>query len=186
MIVPDAENDSDAAGKRLSHAGKTTLALEAVGVAEDGFLLGTKLGGDGVGGVEARDVDLGVLNDDVVLDIQTTDLGKRAGSGAVGSNELGDDSELSVGVDGLAGSVELLLAETVGVEVTAVFVAETAVPVVTITALGTGAACLPDGGARMGGISSRDGVGLPEVHLGAASSVAALAGVGVVGSTTPV
>lgn len=154
MIVPDAENDSDAAGECLSHAGKTTLALEAVGVAEDGFLLGTEVGGDGVAGGDAGDVDLGVLDDNVVLDIQTTDLGKRAGSGAIGSNKLGDDGELGVGVDGLAGSVELLLAETVGVEVTAVFVAETAVPVVTITTLGAGAARLPNGAARMGGIGS--------------------------------
>lgn len=186
MIVPDAENDGDAAGKCLSHSGKTTLALEAVGVAEDGFLLGTEVGGDRVAGGDAGDIDLGVLDDNVVLDIQTTDLGKWAGGGAVSSNELGDDGELGVGVDSLAGSVELLLAETVGVEVTAVFVAETAVPVVTITALGAGAACLPDRAARMGSVGSRDGVGLPEVHLGAAGSIAALAGVNVVGGTTPV
>lgn len=181
MVVPDAENESDTAVESLTHTGETALGLEAVGVAEDGFLLGAEVGGDGRASGDTGDVDNGVLDDDTVLDIKTADLGERAGGGAVGGDELGHNGELVVGVDNLVRPVEALVPETVGVEITAIFVAETAVSVVAITALGAGAACRPDGAARMGGIGGGDGIGLPEIHLGAAGSIAALAGVGIVG-----
>lgn len=180
MVVPDAENEGDTAVEGLAHTDETALGLEAVGVAENGFLLGAEVGGDGRSG-DAGDFDNGVIDDDTVLDVQTADLGERAGGGAIGGDELGHNSELGIGVNSLAGPVEGLVSETVGVEITAIFVAETAVSVVAVTTRGAIAACRPDGAARMRGIGSGHGISLPEIHLGAAGSIAALAGVGIVG-----
>lgn len=185
VVVPDAHDEGHTAIERSSHTGETALALEAVGVAEDGLLLGAEVGADGVGLGDAGNVGLGVLDNNAVLDVQAADLGERTGGGVVGGDELGDDGDLGVGVDGLAGSVERLVTETVRVEIASVLVADTVVPVGTITTFDAVAASLANSAARMRSIGGRDRVGFPDVHLSTAGSVTTLAGVGVVGGSSP-
>ena len=122
-----------------------------------------------------------------VLDVEAADLREGAGGGARVGDELGDDGELGVGVDGLARAVEGRVAHAVGVIVAAVAVAETLVA----GGAGVGAAISARAGGLLGHrawvwrVGRGDGVGLPDVHLGAAGTGRAAAGVGVVAGWGP-
>lgn len=184
MVVPYTHDEDHAGFESVTHGSETALGLEGVGVAEDGFLGGAEVVGNRVdAGVNAGDVDLGVLNDLAVLDVEAADLGESAGGGVVGGKELGDDGELGLGVNGHAGTEESLVAHAEGVEVTTILVADAAVAVVTITALSTLAALASS--ARVRSVGSSHRVGFPDVHLRTAGAVGALAGVGVVGGWLP-
>ena len=110
---------------------------------------------------------------------------ESASISAIGSDELSDNGELAVRVDGHARPKEGAVTHTPGVEIASVLVANTTVTVVTITAVGAGATTLLGNRAGMGGIGSRVFVGLPDIHLGTASSVLALSSVGIVAGWGP-
>ncbi|CAG8779468.1 10370_t:CDS:1, partial [Acaulospora colombiana] len=172
-------------GHGLVHGGETTLVGEIVGVAERGLLGGAECGGDGVVGGHTSNVGLGVGDDFAVLDVEAADLVEGTAGGAVARQELGDDGELGVGVDGQAGAVVGGVAHTVRVEVASVLVAHSTVAVGAVPALGARAAVLAVDGAAVGGVGSSVLVGLPDIHLVTARSVVALAGVDVVGGWGP-
>jgi hypothetical protein len=71
------------------------------------------------------------------------------------------------------------------VEVTAVLVANTAVAVVTVTTVGARAGGEPERLARVRSVGSRDGVGLPDIHLSAASTQLTRSSVLVLGVRDP-
>lgn len=143
------------------------MRLEAGGVVEDGFLVIAEGFGDGVEGGQSRDVAVAVLDDDAVLNVDTTDFAEGTGGGVVARQELGDDGEYRVGIDGQARSVEGFVTHTEGVEVAAVGVAQTVVAVGD-RALFTSAFGLTLNGTWVGGECSRDGVGFPNIHFVAA------------------
>lgn len=147
-------------------------------VVEGGLCSVAELGGDGIVWLHSVDVDLGVLDNLSVLLVDTADLLEVAGGLAVVGNELSDDGHLGVGVDSLALAIEAGVSHTVGVEVASVLVADTEVSVWSVVAaLGAGAALLLGGGARVRSVGGSHAVGLPDIHLVAASSVLALTGV---------
>jgi hypothetical protein len=76
----------------------------------------------------------GVLDDDVVLNIETTNLRERTAVGAVIGNELGHDREFLVGIDSHARAEEGLVAHAPRVEVAAILVAVAVVALRTSTA----------------------------------------------------
>jgi hypothetical protein len=135
------------------------VLLEDLRVLEES-LLGVAPGlGDGV---TSRAAGLGVGNDLAVLDVDTanlTELTSRVGE------ELGDNGNLLVGVDGEVGTgaVEGLVALTEGVEVATIGVASTGVTLVGVgsTAVVATADVVLVGGARVRSVSGGDGVGLP-------------------------
>lgn len=187
VVVPDGHDEDHTLLKVLALLGHAAAGGEGVGVAENG-LLGLAGGvGEGVGlGGHAGDVDDRVLDDLAVLDVDALDLLEGAGVGAVGGDELGDDGHLLLSVDDLAGAEERGVAHAVGVEVAAVTVALAVVALVVGTAVSvTGAADLTDGLARVRGEGGGDAVGLPDVHLTTAGSVATGARVGVAGGANP-
>ena len=186
MVVPDGHDENDTLGEALSNALEATERLVLVVVTEGGLALIAERIGDRVTGADAVDVDLGVLDDFAVLLVDTADLDELTGVGVALGDELGDNSELGAGVDKLAGAVEGGVAKTVRVEVAAVFVADTIVTFVAITTISTLAADLAVDGARMGSVCGGDGVGLPDIHLLAAGTVPAGAGVGVGRGLVPV
>ena len=110
---------------------------------------------------------------------------ESASISAIGSDELSDNGELAVRVDGHARPKEGAVTHTPGVEIASVFVANTAVTVVAIAAVGAGAASLLGNRARMGSVGSSHLVGLPDIHFGTACAVFALASVGIVGRWGP-
>ena len=181
MVVPEGHDEDVAASKRGTHLVETTESLERRCVTEGGLLLVTVLLSDGVA-ADALNGRVGVLEDGSSLDVETLDLGE-AGAGA---DELSDNSHLLGGVEGHAWAVEVTDAHAVAVEVAAVLVANSAVAVVAVTAAYFVLALLETSAlAGMRSVGSGDGVGLPDVHLGAAGTQLALAGVGVVVGRVP-
>lgn len=183
MVVPDGHDKDHGLGEGLAHLLQATLDVEVTDIAESSLLSIAERLGDRV----ARDtsnVGLGVLNDLAVLDVETLDLAEIA-SGVL--DELGDDGELGAGVDGLALTVEGGVAHAVRVEVATIGIAGTAIAVGGVgTAAGvTLAHVLVDGGAGVGSEGGRDLVGLPDIHLRAASTVVTNTSVRVVGGGRP-
>lgn len=92
---------------------------------------------DAVSG-DAGDLAHAVVDDLAVLDVLAADLGELACVGAVVGNELRDDGELGLGIDGLARAIEGV-ALTVAADIASVLVAHVLVAVVPIAAVGPGA-----------------------------------------------
>ncbi|KAJ8109446.1 hypothetical protein OPT61_g7451 [Boeremia exigua] len=181
VVVPQAHDEDVAACKRGGHAVHAAEVGEGAGVAEDGLLGGAERVADRVAS-DARDGRVAVLEDFAVLDVEAADL---ADAGA-GADELRDNGHLGLGVELGAGAIEVLHAHAVAVEVTTVLVAHTLVAVGTVTALDLRRAGIKSGVlARVGGVGGRDGVGFPDIHLGAAGTHLAISGVRVVGRTVP-
>ncbi len=186
MVIPDTHNQSHARLKGITHDCQSTTASERVGVAKGGLLGGAEVVCDGVVRVHAVDVRSGVLDDFAVLNVDTTDFDEVAGRGVVGGDELGDDGELGAGIDGQASAEEGLVSHAVRVEIAAILVTRSVVPLVIITAVGAGAALLSGNIANMRSVGGRLGVGFPDVHLIAARAVLAGSGVGVAVGRSPV
>lgn len=119
VIVPQRHDKNHARGKRLTHSGQATFALEVSLIAKRGLLRIAVGLGDGVVAGDAGGGGLGVGDEDAVLDVEALDLGQLA----AGLDELGDDGEDVVGVDGQAGAVEGGVALAVAVEVASIGVA---------------------------------------------------------------
>jgi len=86
------------------------VLTEAVCVAERSLLLVTEV--FGCKGIHPADSDLGILDNLTVLDVDATGFGE----GVSGANELGDNGDLGVGVDGLALTVERLVTHVERIE----------------------------------------------------------------------
>ena len=177
VVVPERHDKDVAASKRSTHSVQATKGSERRSVAESALL---RLA-EGVGNRVAADTGdggLGVLVHLSVLDVEALDLGQAAAR----ADELRDNGHLGLGVEGGAGAVEVLDAHAVAVEVAAILVAHALVAVVAVAAVSRG--CASDETSALAGVGSvggRDAVGLPDVHLGAASAGLAGSGVGVVG-----
>jgi hypothetical protein len=180
VVVPEGHDKDVAASKRRAHTVEATKGSERVVVAESGLLVLAEAVGDRVAG-GAGDGGLGVLVHLAVLDVEALDLG-QAGAGA---DELGDDGHLLLGVEGGAGAVKVLRTHAVAVEVAAILVADTLVAVVAVTAVGARAGNNTRALAGVGSVCGRDAVGLPDVHLSAASASGAGTSVGVIGVGDP-
>jgi len=171
VVIPDGEDKNHSVSHTLGDSSKAALVLEAGGVAESSLLLVAEVLGDRVdGGVDSWYVDVGVLDDLAVLDVEATNLAEGAGCGTVAGDELGDDCELLGSVDGHALSVEGLVTHTEGVEVTTIGIANTGVAVGGTTSIAFAASLLVDC-ARVRSECSSVVVGLPDIHLVAASTV---------------
>lgn len=185
-ISPDRESQNVSALEGLSHILETTVNVEVRVVTEDGLLVDAELISDGVEVTDTGPFVLGLKDDFATLNPGTTDLDEVTGGGPVVSDELGDDSDLGVGVDSLSWTVEFLVTLTERVEITAVLVADTVVSVATVTALGFGTASVETSRrADVWGVGVGDGVGLPDIHLVTAGTVLAETSVGVDGGCSP-
>jgi hypothetical protein len=161
--------------------------LEGVGVTEGGLLLGTELLGDRIGFTDASDSSLRVRNDLATLDIETANFSESSVGGVALGEELGNNSERLAGIHSRTLAKEILDTHAVRVEVATILVAHTSIPVsIVIAALGTTATSLTRDGARVGSVGRALAVGLPDIHLNAASTILAGTGVGVVGRRLPV
>lgn len=165
MVIPQGHDEDVAASKGSSHTVQATEGLERGSVSENALLGIAELLGDGVAS-DAGDGRVAVLVDLAVLHVEALDFRE----GGARADELSDDSHLLLGVELHAGAVEVLDAHAVAVEVAAVLVADAAIAVVTVTAVGASAGYETSALARVGSVGSGDGVGLPDVHLSAAGT----------------
>lgn len=167
----------------LAHVGETTLVLERPGILENALLLVAPRVGDRItlGTSVSR---LGVLDDLAVLNIEATNFGESTGGRVVVGDKLGDNCEFLGGIDGVAGAcaIEVLDTLTIRIEITAIGIADRAVAVSNGAVLAAGDT---RGSARMGGIGSGNGVGLPDIHLIAASTPFASTSIGIIGGADP-
>jgi len=180
MIVPDREGKDHAVLVNTSgHTVDSTLVLEAIAVAKGALLRGAEFFGDRIIRIHPGNVHFGVLDDLAVLYVDATDLLEFAVGSAIRGDELGNDGKFLLCVDGHARSVERLVTHAVGVEVAAIWVADSAVAVVGGVALGVGASVLPRHGAWMGSVGGSDGVGFPDIHLVTAGAIFSISTVGI-------
>lgn len=121
-------------------------------------------------------VGLGVRDDHTVLDVETTDFRKSTGGGVVGSQELSDNGEFRVGIDGQARSVEAGVSHTEGVEIATGLIADTCSSV-GCRALGASTFSLADVRARVRSVGGSLGVGFPDIHFAAASTHGSCTGI---------
>lgn len=177
MVIPNGHNKHDSLLEALGDTLQPTELFVVVIIAKSRLALGTEGISDRVASCDARDIDLRVLDNLPVLLVDAADLFQVTSIGVALGDELGDDGELGIGIDELAGAEEGFIAETEGVEVAAVFVADAIVALTFITAIGAFAAFLRVHRAGVGGVGGGDGVGLPDIHLLAAGAVAATTGV---------
>lgn len=178
MVVPDRQSENHTLTESISELLESTLPGEVVVIAESSLCSSAEGIGDGVSG-DASDVRVRVGEDYTVLLVFPADLNEVAVCGTVPGDELGDDGELCVGVDGLSLSVERDVTHAVAVEIATVLVADTSIAVGAISALGARAAGQARGSARMRGIGGGHVVCFPDIHLVAASSIAPGTGIDV-------
>jgi len=130
MVIPDGHDEDNTLGEGLVHRGESTFSGKLVIITESGLLGDAEVGGDRViRGVDSGDVDLGVLDDNVVLDIDTADFLEGSSISSISSQELGNDGDLLGSIDNLAGSVEGGVTHAVRVEIASILVADTSVVV---------------------------------------------------------
>jgi len=173
VVVPDAHDENHTGVHGLTHLLETTLLLE-IFIVSKGVLDGiAHFVGDGVKlfghFVNSR---FWVLDDFVVLDVKSSDLDEVSLGGLVRSMELSDDGEWLGGVDLELSSwaEEVLDADSVGVEITTIWVTDAAVSVGG-TALFVGfTSVVTFSGTWMSGVGGGDLVGFPDVHLTAAGT----------------
>lgn len=189
MVVPDGEYEHHTRRHALRDTSHAAVLAEAIRVAKRLLrVVAVRLRDGVVRRGHSGDVDLAVLDDLAVLHVDAADLLERARRGAGVGEELGDDSHLLSGVDGLSRAVERLDAHTERVEVAAVGVAGAGVAAAgarATTASVARATRLLDVVAWVGGDGGGYRVGLPDVHLVAATAVVARSGVGVVARGLP-
>ena len=142
-----------------------------------------------------------VGDDNIILDVESSDFTESAGGCAVSSDELGDDGEGLGGVDGFASSVEVESTHTVGVEIASISITNRRVSG-TNTAIGTAATSLLGDRAGMTiiysqsgihkrhcfdlrSVGGRDDVGFPDIHLVTARSVFSRTGIHIIGVRGP-
>lgn len=187
MVIPQAHDQNHSLVQALAHGSQTTFLSEDVLIAE-GFLLGcAEVRGDRVSG-DTTDIRGRVGDNLSVLHVDALDLAEGAGVSAVAGDELSDHGHLGLGVDGLAGAVEALVAHAEGVEVTSIgiagsCVASGGVSSATLVAL---AHSLFGALARVRRVGTGNAVGFPDIHLRAARSVTANTSVLVVLRRLPV
>jgi hypothetical protein len=166
VVGPDGEDEDHGDAQGSVERGVATDVAVAVDILEQGRVGSAELGGDGGAELgQARELGSGGVDDLAILD---EDL---AGDVVL---EAGDDGELLVGVDGLAGAVELVVAEAVGVVVATVGIAEAGVAVLRVSTAASGVQAgvvdVVTAGAAVGGEGVGLAVGLPDVDLGAAGT----------------
>jgi len=153
--------------KGLSHDLKTSLGVEVVGITEDGLLFLAESLSDIIDRVNSCNINVGVGDDNAILNVEALDCNEVTRSGTGVSNKLSDDGEQLGGIDSHSWTVESGITHTVGVEIATICVANTSVSVaVSVTARSISSARSQScDGARMRSVGGGDGVSFPQVHL---------------------
>ena len=173
LIIPKRHHQHHTPVQSLSHGLQATLPSEVVDVPKGRLHVRADLVGDRIARHPGQR-HVGVRDDFAILHIESADVDEVPIICVALSDELGDNGHLLPGVQlkVLAPAIEVPGTETIGVEITAILVADTIVALL----LGVVATVYPlanidsGEGARVGRVGRGLAIGLPNVHLGAASS----------------
>lgn len=180
-VIPQRHNQDHGLGKGFAHLGKTTTLIEDVGVTESSLLSRAVVLGDRVARNTCNQA-LRVRDNLAVLYVEPLDLAKATRRIR---EELSHNGKLLSGVEVEAGAraIESSVALTITIEITTIGVAVSSVAVrrVSSAASITFAGVVANIGAGMGSVGGGDAVGLPDIHLRAAGTLAASTSVSIVG-----
>jgi hypothetical protein len=142
VIIPDGQDENHTVSQSLAHLRETAImfsslkdanmnasrslpanSLEVVSVTKRSLLGRAEVSGDRIGSSNASLVGVCILDDFAVLNVDAADLRECAGGCTRVGDELGDDSDNTVGVNSETRAEEGLIAQTPGVVVTTIFVA---------------------------------------------------------------
>lgn len=171
VVVPDGHNKDVSLCQRLAHLRHATLGAEGIIVIESFADVCAKAFSNGIVGLDSGDFGTGVIDDLSVLNVEAADLDEVAVVLTIVGDKLGDDGHFLAGVDGVGGAlaIETAFAEAEGVEITAIGIANGVV-----TTSGWAVASLASDQAELSAgmrcVRSGDLVGLPNIHLSAASA----------------
>lgn len=108
------------------------------------------------------------------MNIESPDLGERPCGFIIVSQELRHDSKVASSINFFLWTVEIMRAKTIGVEITAIFIAYAIMAIVPVSTEGTGAGVGTRDVAGVGSECCSGIVGFPEVHFVAACAVGAV------------
>lgn len=185
MVIPNGKRKNHPSADGAAHCGHATEILERVSISKSSLLLFAKTVANRIGLGNTTDFAHTVLNDLAVLNVEPANLRESTRIRTIACNELCNDGELLGRVDGSTGAVERGITHAVAVEVTAVFIADTRVALVTIAAVGPFATGLTVDTADMRGVGGRDAICFPNIHFVAAGAVLASASIYIVGRAFP-
>jgi hypothetical protein len=157
-----------------------------VGIAEKGFLSCAETVRDRVVLRDSCEIGNRVGIYDIVLLVVSPDFDQVSGVGAIGGDELGNHRHGLGGIDHLIRSIKRLISHAERVEIATIFIADSAVSVVSVATIVSVAPSLSGYAARVGSESGGDTVGFPNIKFGAAGAVPASSGVGVGGGGSPI
>jgi len=186
VVVPKTQDENDSVLERIAHDLEASALLEGVFVTKECLLVVAELVGDGCVGFEIREFSCRVRDDLAVLDVQADNVDERAIGGIVGGIPLSNDSEGFGGINSKATAEEILNTHAIGVEVTSIFVAHTAISVRSITACGTITTGLTYDSAYVRSVGRSHGVRFPHVHFVATRSIFSSSSVGISGVGLPI
>lgn len=177
VVIPYTEGQNHG-GQGVAHTLESPVLREDVVIAECLLLGSAEVGGDRVTS-DTVNVRCGIGDDFTALHVEALDLRQGPRVGAISSNELGYHRNWGGRVNQLAGAIERLIAHAVSVEVTTIRVASSCITFAGVSSSTSIALTHGLSGiiARMGCVGRRDAVGFPDIHLGAAGTVATNTGI---------
>merc|ERR1719499_1769468 len=177
-IIPERNRHDVATVQRLTHGRRTPLFCVIVHVPEEGLRSLAPSIRDAVGIARSQERRRGIRDHVAVLDVIPHYLGERPLVRPIGGEELSHDSHGLRRVDYILGATaeEHPVAQPVWVHITAVFVADTIIPLASgiVATIGALTPKLPGEITRMRSVRIRHAVRLPDVHLCTASAVLAI------------
>lgn len=184
VIIPDG-HDKNTVLESLTLLGKTSLILVNVAVTEGSLLGSAVCVVDGVSWVAWNLGTRGAVGN-TALDPESLDVNKGTAWGSGVGDELSDDGDWLVGVNGEAGAwtIELQVTLAVRVDVASISITLGGVSISNTTAE-TSALINTHLVARVRSVCVGNGVGLPDIHLVTACTAETFSGVGTVGVSSP-
>jgi len=145
-------------------------------LSEDPLLVSAVGVGDGVVVAKVGHLGAGGLDLLAPLHVEPSDFGQVAIVGSISGYKLSNHSEGQIGVDCEVGActVELFVAVPERVQIAAVFVADSVLPLAAISALTLLTSVVAWGFAGMGSVGIGSFVGLPDIEFSTAAAVVAL------------
>jgi len=170
MIIPDGHNKDHTVIHGFSHLFKTTLNLEIVWISHLTFLGVAHIISDRIVWGNIWNLRIWSFEDLAVLNENSSDFFQVSSVGTIGSNELSNNLDWLGSINSFSWTIEIVVTGSIWVEITSIFIADTLVSFISLTALKSLTFLWSSHGTWMSSESLRDRVGLPDIHLSAASS----------------
>ena len=134
MIIPQAQGKDLTTVQRISHGLQATFPAKILLITKQILGICTHLIGDWIVCCYTRPVEFRVLNGLAILNPDSTNFDQISVVCSIGSDELCDEGDGPGGIHCFAWSVEVGLVRSVRVEIAAIFIADSSIPIIRIVA----------------------------------------------------